>query len=76
MPHAPLLLPGYGAQGATARDLGAAFVSGSQGALVNSSRGISYAYKEGRYAKLGWREASVAATRAMIADLESAVGGR
>lgn len=75
MPHTPFLLPGYGAQGATARDLGAAFVAGSQGALVNSSRGISYAYKEGRYAKQSWREASVAATRAMIADLESAVGG-
>lgn len=74
MPQSPLLLPGYGAQGAGAKDLGPAFVSGRLGALVNSSRGISYAYKEARYASLGWREASLAATRAMIADLESAVG--
>ena len=74
LPRAPLLQPGYGAQGATAKDLGGAFLPGGRGALVNSSRGISFAYRESRYAGLDWREATVAATRAMIADLAAAVG--
>lgn len=74
MPHAPLLLPGYGAQGATARDLGGAFLAGGRGALINSSRGISFAYREARYGGLCWQDASLAATRAMIADLAAAAG--
>ena len=36
-----LLLPGYGAQGATAADLREAFDGEGRGALVNSSRGIT-----------------------------------
>jgi orotidine-5'-phosphate decarboxylase len=76
MPRAPFLLPGYGAQGATARDLGGAFLPGGGGALVNSSRGICFAYKDARYAGLSWTAATLAATRAMIADLATATGGR
>lgn len=74
MPRSPFLLPGYGAQGASAGELGAAFVRGLQGALVNSSRGISGAYKEERYSALPWREAAHSATVAMIADLASIDG--
>ena len=48
MPHTPLLLPGYGAQGASAADVVGAFTQTSGGlasALVNSSRGpVSYTH--------------------------------
>jgi orotidine-5'-phosphate decarboxylase len=75
MPRTPFLLPGYGAQGATARDLAGAFIGRMRGALVNSSRGICFAYKEARYQHLSWQEATLSATRAMIDELNSADGG-
>jgi len=40
LPHVPFLVPGYGAQGATAEDIALAFDDNGQGAIVNSSRGI------------------------------------
>lgn len=45
MPSQIFLIPGYGAQGATAEDLSSAFYEGGKGALVNSSRGILFAYQ-------------------------------
>jgi len=39
-----VLMPGFGAQGATARDIKSGFNEGGLGGIVNSSRGISYAY--------------------------------
>lgn len=44
LPEAWFLVPGVGAQGATARDVAAAFDSAGLGAIVNSSRGILYAF--------------------------------
>ena len=76
LPHAPFLLPGYGAQGASGADLRGAFAPGGRGVLVKSSRGIAFAYKEARRGHLTWQQAAVEATRAMIADLDNAVGGR
>ncbi len=46
MPHAWILVPGYGSQGGTANDVAAAFDSLGLGALVNSSRGIIFAYEQ------------------------------
>lgn len=73
MPHAWFLVPGYGVQGGTAADVAGAFDAGGMGALVNSSRGILYAFREPDYAeRFGpsrWQEAAEAATRQMIADL-------
>lgn len=73
MPHVPLLIPGYGAQGGGANDVAAAFDDNGLGAVVNSSRGINFAYKKEPYAsEFGedrWQEAVEAATKAMIADL-------
>ena len=43
MPRALLLLPGLGAQGATPRDLAAAFHPGGTGALASASRAVQYA---------------------------------
>ena len=42
-PHIPFLIPGYGAQGATAKDIIHGFDSNGHGAIVNSSRGIIFA---------------------------------
>ncbi len=74
MPKANLLVPGYGAQGGSADDIAAAFLAGGQGALVNSSRGISFAYAKSGQPESEWREASSAAIDAMIEDLRSAAG--
>jgi orotidine-5'-phosphate decarboxylase len=43
MPHAPLLLPGVGAQGGRIADLAAAFAPGRAGGLVSASRSIAAA---------------------------------
>ena len=43
MPRALLLLPGLGAQGATAAQLAPAFNAGGTGALASASRGVQYA---------------------------------
>lgn len=40
------LVPGYGAQGGKAKDVMYCFNENGLGALVNSSRGIIYAYKK------------------------------
>jgi orotidine-5'-phosphate decarboxylase len=76
LPRAVLLLPGYGAQGASARDVRAAFVDRARpwrGALVNSSRGVAFAWREPRYAGRTWQDATRAALAAMRAELESAL---
>lgn len=73
MPHAPLLVPGYGSQGGTAHDVAGAFDARGLGALINNSRGINYAYRmtpwKDRFAPHEWEAAVEAATKAMIADL-------
>jgi orotidine-5'-phosphate decarboxylase len=38
------LIPGYGAQGGTAKELGPAFGPGGKGAIVNAARSIFYAF--------------------------------
>jgi|SRR5581483_463557 len=47
MPQAILLLPGIGAQGGAVADLERAFQSGPASALVNASRSVNYAFREG-----------------------------
>lgn len=77
MPRTPFLLPGYGAQGATAADVVGAFLPGRghpSGALVNSSRGISFAYRGAAYAGRHWKDAASAALDAMAAELNAALG--
>ena len=44
MPHAIFLVPGYGAQGGSADDCRPCFDKHGRGAVVNSSRGIIFAY--------------------------------
>ncbi len=75
MPHAWFLIPGFGAQGGTARDVAAAFDERGSGAIVNNSRGIIFAYRDRRYAErfgaARWQEAVEAATRDMIEQLRA-----
>lgn len=57
-----LLLPGYGAQGATAQDVAVNFDREGLGAIVNSSRGIMNAYKKDiwkdKFTEKDWAEAA------------------
>lgn len=46
IPQSFILMPGYGAQGATSKDLINGFDSKGLGAVVNSSRGIIFAYNK------------------------------
>ncbi len=74
MPHTYFLVPGYGAQGATAGDLRPCFDDNGLGAIVNSSRGIIAAYRQEKYAKFGsehFGEASRQAVMDMAADINS-----
>jgi len=75
MPHAWLLVPGYGSQGGTARDVAGAFDARGFGAVINNSRGILFAYREkeyaGTYGPSRWQEAVAAATRRMIEELRA-----
>jgi orotidine-5'-phosphate decarboxylase len=73
MPATPFLLPGYGAQGAGAKEIAAGFLPGGRGALVNSSRGISFAYKQPEYRGLHWKDASKRALDAMIREVNAVV---
>jgi orotidine-5'-phosphate decarboxylase len=66
LPDAPLLLPGYGAQGARAADIAPALIGAN---LVNSSRGVIFAFEK---AGGDWREAAADAARTMQDELNSA----
>ncbi len=56
MPRATILVPGYGAQGATAADVAPSFRQDGSGAVVNNARGIIFA-PDPRAAALEMREA-------------------
>lgn len=71
------LVPGYGAQGATASDLAACFDKDGRGAIVNSSRGIIGAYTLDRYKDMGdthYGEAARQAVLHMRKDLNKGIG--
>lgn len=74
MKGVPLLVPGYGAQGAAAEDLGAFFDARGLGAVVNSARAILYAYR--KRPDVSWQEAALQETREMKAALWKAGHGR
>ena len=75
MPHAFILVPGYGAQGASGKDLIHFFDENRLGAIVNSSRGIIAAYQNEKYSAFGaenFADASRQAVLDMIADIDQA----
>jgi len=75
MPHAWLLVPGFGSQGGTAGDVAGAFDEQGRGAIVNNSRGIIFAHSLAPYdQKFGhkrWQEAVESATLDMIEQLRA-----
>jgi len=74
LPNSIFLLPGYGAQGATAEMTKAAFVKG-RGAIVSASRSILYAHREKKYEWIrDWRKAVQRAVIDMKGDLAKMVG--
>ena len=68
LPEALFLVPGYGAQGGEAAGIRRLLRRGGAGVLVNSSRGVIYAY-EG--SQTGYREAAEEAARRTRGELRS-----
>jgi len=71
MPRTILLLPGIGAQGGSVADLERAFQSGPASALVNASRSINYAFREGG---ADYREAAGAEAARLRQEIWAASG--
>ncbi|OJV62676.1 MAG: orotidine 5'-phosphate decarboxylase [Clostridiales bacterium 38-18] len=70
MPNIYFLVPGYGAQGGGAKDVVDAFNKDGLGAIVNSSRGILYAYEK---STLTFDQAAREATIEMRESINSAL---
>ena len=77
MKKAYILVPGYGAQGGTARDCVISFLMDRLGAIVNASRSVMCAYKsdiwKNEYTEQKFAEASRAEVIRMKDDLNSAL---
>jgi len=73
MPRQIFLVPGYGAQGASAADCAAAFKPDGTGAIVNASRSVIYAFAAEPYAGMDFQGAVAAAAKAFAADIRAAV---
>ena len=72
MPQSWLLVPGFGSQGGTAKDVAGGFDQRGLGAIVNNSRGIIFAHSKPEYEEYGqarWQLAIEAATKDMIQQL-------
>lgn len=79
MPKTFILVPGYGAQGGTGKDLVHYFNEDGLGAIISSSRGIIAAYKQEKYQEYqgaAFALASRAAVQDMIADINGAIEER
>lgn len=72
MPRALFLVPGYGAQGASAADCAAAFKPDGTGAIVNASRSVIYAFAQEEYAGTKWADAVADAAGAFAEDIRRA----
>lgn len=69
MPNSYFLVPGYGAQGGTAEDIMPCFNNDGYGAIINSSRGILYAYEKDNNPER-FTESAREATKKMIHDIK------
>ncbi|HHW47431.1 MAG TPA: orotidine-5'-phosphate decarboxylase [Clostridiaceae bacterium] len=79
MKHAYILVPGYGAQGGTARDAAHSFGRDGLGAIVNASRSIMCAYQSDTWSCMYGEERFAEAARAeaikMRDEINEATGG-
>ncbi len=73
MPRQIFLVPGYGAQGASASDCAACFKDDGTGAIVNASRSVIYAHRQAEYADLPWHKAVQRAAKAFAEDIKKVV---
>jgi orotidine-5'-phosphate decarboxylase len=79
LPGVIFLVPGFGAQGGTAAGTVPAFDEKGRGAIINSSRGIIFAYRKPEHAGLApgrFEEAVLAATRSAKAQIAAALAAR
>ena len=72
MPNNYFLVPGYGAQGGGAADVVPCFNQDGYGAVVNSSRGIIFAYQQDKYSS-NYQEAARKAVINMNQDINKAL---
>lgn len=70
LPHTFFLVPGYGAQGATAQDLAGCFNKDGIGAIVNSSRGIIAAWQNKKYKDRFNEDNFAEASREAVLDMK------
>ena len=78
MPRSLFLVPGFGAQGAGPAEIKPCFNPDGKGAIVNSSRGILYAFNTPQYADRfpnQWEKCVEQACRDFLADLRNAIAG-
>jgi orotidine-5'-phosphate decarboxylase len=73
MPRAFILVPGYGAQGATAQNAAASFNEDGLGAAVNSSRGITYGFKDAGISRQAYVQTVRDATLRMMDEMTKAI---
>ncbi len=71
MPHTWFLIPGFGAQGGAAADVAGGFAEDGLGAVVNSSRGVIFAYNQ-RPSSDGWQDAVRSAAEEAVQQLRDA----
>jgi len=71
------LIPGYGAQGGGAEDIKDGFDKKGRGAVVNSSRGINFAYRKDEFKEFGeanYAEAAGKAAENMKSEINRVLG--
>ena len=74
-PHTFFLIPGYGAQGGKAKDIALGFDKNGIGGIVNSSRGLIYAYKTDLWKTKYTEEEFAEATRAEAIRMKEELRG-
>jgi len=72
MPQALILVPGYGAQGGSAQNAAACFHDNGLGAVVSSSRGITYAHSDPGIGRKAYAQMVRENTRRMIDEVVKA----
>lgn len=71
MPAQIFLIPGYGVQGGSIADIKPAFYKGKTGAIVNSSRGIIFAYQKAeKFSAENYQDASREAVLKMQKEMQ------
>jgi orotidine-5'-phosphate decarboxylase len=73
IPRALILVPGYGSQGGSAKAAAECFSDDGLGAIVNSSRGITYAFSDPDISRDAFVRSVRENTQQMIADVNAAV---